>query len=96
MVQSLKEWPDEKGEEAFKDVIIGFINFYETDLNKELLYFTEKFKETIEKLTKFLSLRKTDDLSDMIAILLKFAAKHKDFVEKTLDQKKVKERSKKL
>lgn len=65
-------------------------------MNQELLFFTEKFKETIERLTKFLSLRSKDDLPDMITVLLKFAAKHKEFATKTIEQKKAKERNKKV
>ena len=74
--------------------MISFVDFYETEMNQELLYFTESFKETVDTLTKFLSLNSKDDLPDMISALLKFASKHHEFAKKTIDLKKIKDRSK--
>ena len=65
-------------------------------MNEELLFFTQKFRSTIEKLSKFLSLNSKDDLPDMISALLKFEAKHKEFTVRTVEQKRIKERSLKL
>ena len=79
----MHEWPESDGH--FKDVIAQYVNFYDSQMNEQLLYFTEKFKVTIEKLANFLSLRSKDDLPEMIASLLKFETKHKNFVKRTIE-----------
>ena len=96
MLQVLNELPKDSMEDSFNDVIVEFLNFYETQMSETLLFFTEKFKATIEKLTKFLSLRSKDDLPDLIASLLKFEAKHKEFTARIVEQKRVNERKKAL
>ena len=83
LAKDFRDWP--KGDEEFADVIEQYLNFYETQMNDQLLYFTEKFKTTIEKLANFLSLRSKDELPEMVASLLKFEAKHREFTAKTIE-----------
>ena len=53
----------------------------------------QQFKETITELVNFFSLESDDELADIITMLLKYSAKHKEFVKNTLEKKQAKERS---
>ena len=59
-----------------------------------LITYIERFHETIKVLTHFFALESYIELSEMITVLLKYSAKHKEFVEKLMEKKWSKERSK--
>ena len=48
----------------------------------------------IKTLRSFFSLESDIELADMISVLIKYQTKHKEFVEKLLEKKKVKDKQK--
>ena len=51
-------------------------------------------QSVIKTLRSFFSLESDIELADMISVLIKYQTKHKEFVEKLLEKKKVKDKQK--
>ena len=58
-----------------------------------MISYTQTLKAVIKTLRTFFSLESDLELADMIGALLKYQVRHKEFVEKLLEKKKLKDRN---
>jgi hypothetical protein len=60
--------------------LVDYLDFFEEKANGMLIEFTEDFKRTTQDFKKFMSLGSTEDLPEMLSVLLKFAQRHTEFI----------------
>ena len=52
---------DDTGQhQDFRDALLDYLDFYETNVKPELIHFTQEFKRSVDELTTFLSLENAD------------------------------------